>query len=129
MLTMLQRKEGLKSNGQYAKVSRPKSICIYYESSTLRYQNISLVLSCESHTKCKLKATNNCIKRTLCKVNNPCTRKYKHRCFIPGGNNTSPSLMFVSLKLDIKGLNPQSSITLSLGVANKILGQSKYRNG
>ena len=36
MLTMLQRKEGLKSNGQYAKVSRPKSNCIYYESSTLR---------------------------------------------------------------------------------------------
>ena len=29
MLTMLQRKEGLKSNGQYAKISRPKSICIY----------------------------------------------------------------------------------------------------
>ena len=26
MLTMLQRKQGLKSNGQYAKVSRPKSI-------------------------------------------------------------------------------------------------------
>ena len=37
--------------------------------------------------------------------------------------------MFLSLKLDIRGLNPQSSITLSLGVANKILGQSKYRNG
>src|SRR3954467_12220967 len=37
MLTMLQRNEGLKSNGQYAKVSRPKSNCIYYESSTLRY--------------------------------------------------------------------------------------------
>ena len=35
MLTMLERKEGLKSNGQYAKVSRPKSICIYYEQSTL----------------------------------------------------------------------------------------------
>ena len=29
ILTMLQTKEGLKSNGQYAKVSRPKSICIY----------------------------------------------------------------------------------------------------
>src|ERR1041385_4457761 len=131
MLTMLQRKEGLKCNGQYAKVSRPKSICIYYKSSTLRYliQNISLVLSCESHPKCKLKATDNCIKRTLLKVKNPCTRKYKHRCFIPGGNITSPSLMFLSLKLDIKGLNPQSSITLSLGVANKILGQSKYRKG
>ena len=37
MLIMLQRKEGLKSNGQYAKISTPKSICIYYESSTLRY--------------------------------------------------------------------------------------------
>ena len=91
-------------------------------------QNISLVLSCESHPKCKLKATYNCIKRTLRKVNNPCTRKYKHRCFIPGGSNTSPSLMFLSLKLDIRGLNPQSSITLPLGVANKILGQSKYGN-
>src|SRR4051794_25283200 len=128
MLTMLRRKEGLKSNGQYAKVSRPKSICIYYDKM-LTIQNISLVLSCESHPKCKLKATDNCIKRTFCKVNNPCTCRYKHHCFIPGGNNTSPSLMFLSLKLDIKGLNPQSSITLSLGVANKILGQSKNRNG
>ena len=27
----------LKSNGQYAKVGRRKSICIYYELSTLRY--------------------------------------------------------------------------------------------
>src|ERR1041384_5763857 len=92
-------------------------------------QNISLVLSCESHPKCKLKATDNCIKRTMRKVNNPCTRKYKHRCFIPGGNNTPPSLMFLSLKLDIRGLKPQSSITLSLGVASKQLGQSKYCNG
>src|SRR3954467_13063692 len=91
-------------------------------------QNISLVLGCESHPKCKLKATDNYIKITLRKVNNPCTHKYKHRCFIPGGNNTSPSLMFLSLKVDIRGLNPQSSITLSLGVANKILGQSKYHN-
>src|ERR1043165_9354159 len=44
-------------------------------------QNISLVLSCEPHPKCKPKATGNCIKRTLRKVNNPCTREYKHRCF------------------------------------------------
>src|SRR3954452_3387126 len=85
-------------------------------------QNISLVLSCESHPKCKLKATDNCINRTLRKVNNPCTCKYKHRCFIPGGKSTSPSLMFLSLKLDIRGLNLQSSITLRLVVANKILG-------
>src|SRR4051812_45347111 len=79
-------------------------------------QNISLVLSCESHPKCKLKATDNCIKRTLRKVNNPCAHKYKHRCFPPSGNNTSPSLMFLSLKLEIGVLNPQSSITLPLGV-------------
>src|SRR3954467_6724654 len=82
------------------------SLIIHLEIST---QNISLVLSCESHPKCKLKATDNCIKRTMRKVNNPCTRKYKHRCFIPGGNSTSPSLMFLSLKLDIKGMNTQSS--------------------
>src|SRR4051812_33353615 len=79
-------------------------------------QNISLVLSCESHPKCKSKATNNCIKRTLCKVNNPCTHRYKHRCFPLGGNNTSPSRMFLSLKLDIGGLNPQSRKMLPLGV-------------
>src|SRR3954471_22635848 len=87
-------------------------------------QNISLVLSCESHPKCKLKATDNCIKRTLRKVNNPCTRKYKHRCFIPGVNSTSPSLMFLSLKLDIRGLNPHSSTTLPLGVSTNHLAKA-----
>src|SRR3954467_10169096 len=92
-------------------------------------QNISLVLSCESHPKCKSKETDNCIKRTLRKVNNPCIRGYKNRCFIPGGNSTSPSLMFLSLKLDIKGLNPQSSITLPLGVATNHLAKVKYGNG
>src|SRR3954466_13747321 len=92
-------------------------------------QNISPVLSCESHPKCKSKATENCIKRTLLKVNNPCTRKYKHRCFTPGGNSTSPSLMFLSLKLDIRGQNPQSSITLLLGFAINHLAKVKYGNG
>ena len=92
-------------------------------------KNISLVLSCKSHPKCKLNATDNCIKRTLHKVNNPCTHKYKHHYFIHGGNITSPSLMFLSLKLDIRGLNPQSSITLSLGVTSKLLGQSNHCNG
>src|SRR4051812_33094113 len=129
MLTMLQRKEGIKRNGHYAKVSRLKSICIYYESSTfISIQNISLVLSCESHPKCKLKATDNFIKRTLRKVSNPCTREYKHRFFIPGGNNTSLSLMFLSLKLDIRGMNPQSRITLPLGVATNHLAKAKYGN-
>src|SRR4051812_31107517 len=88
-------------------------------------QNIPLVLSCESNPKSKLKATNNCIKRTLRKVNNPCTRKYKRHCFIPGGNNTSPSLMFLSVKLDIRGMNPQSSLTRPLEVATNHLAKVK----
>src|ERR1041384_7305180 len=79
------------------------SLIIHLEISI---QNISLVLSCKPHPKCKPKAKDNYIKRTLCKVNNPCTRKYKHRCFLPGGNNTSPSLMFLLLKLDIRGAKP-----------------------
>src|SRR3954469_19972948 len=91
-------------------------------------QNISSVLSCEYHTKCKYKATDNCIKRTLRKVNNPCTREYKNHCFIPGGNCTSPSLMFLSLKLDIRGLNPQSSITHPLRVTINHLAKVKYGN-
>src|SRR3954471_24690744 len=91
--------------------------------------NISLVLSCECQPKYKLKAIDTCIKRTLCKVNNPWTRGYKHRCFIPSGNNTSPSFMFLSLKLDIRGMNPQSSITLPLGVATNHLAKAKYGNG
>src|SRR4051812_4303373 len=92
-------------------------------------QNISLVLSCEPHPKCKPKATHNYIKRFLRKVNNPCTRRYKHRCFPPGGNNTSPSLMFLSFKLDIGGLNPQSSITLPLGVTINHLAKVINGNG
>src|SRR4051812_32625693 len=92
-------------------------------------QNTALVLSCESHPKCKLKVTDNCIKRILRKVNNPCTRGYKHHCFIPGGNITSPSLMFLSLKLDSRGLNPHSSITLPLGIATNNLAKVRYGNG
>src|SRR3954469_11193265 len=98
MLTMLYRKEEAQKHGQYAKTSRPKSICIYLLIIHLEIciQNISLVLSYKPHPKCKPKATDNSIKRTLRKVNNPCTRKYNHRCFSPGGNNTSPRLMFLS---------------------------------
>src|SRR4051812_46857972 len=90
-------------------------------------QNTSLVLSCKSHPKCKLKATDNCIKRTLCKVNNPCTRKYKHRCFPPGGNNTSPSLMFPSLKLDIGGDEPTIKHNAPSWSYNQSLDQSNKR--
>ena len=37
--------------------------------------------------------------------------------------------MFLSLKLDIMGLNPQSSIMLPLGVAINHLDKVKYGNG
>src|SRR3954464_15143790 len=87
-------------------------------------QNISLVLSCEPHPKCKTKAVDNCIKRTLRKVNNPCTRIYKHHCFLPGGNNTSPSLMFLSLKLDIGGHAPTVKHNAPSWSYNLLLGQS-----
>src|SRR3954470_5782964 len=108
MLTMLQ-KEGRGSKawavrqGKYTEIHLHLLLIIHLEISI---QTISLVLSCESHPKCKLKATDNYIKRTLRKVHNPCTPKYKHHCFIPGGNNTSPSIMFLSLKLDIRGAEP-----------------------
>ena len=37
--------------------------------------------------------------------------------------------MFLSLKLDIRGLNPQSGIALPLGVAINHLAKVKYGNG
>src|SRR3954471_9274539 len=131
MLIMQNRKEEAQKHGRYAKTSRPKSICIHplIIHLEISIQKISLVLNCESHPKCKLKATDNCIKRTLCKVNNPCARGYKHRCFPPSGNMTSPSIMFLSLKLDIRGLNPQSSITLPLGVTINHLAKVINSNG
>src|SRR3954469_6852628 len=89
--------------GQKTEIHLHLLLIIHLEISI---QNISLVLSCEPHPKCKPKAIDNCIKRTLRKVNNPCTRRYKHRCFLPCGNNTSPSLMFLSIKLDIRGHEP-----------------------
>ena len=124
-------KEEAPSYGQYAKTSRLKYICIYSLIIHLEIsiQNIQLVLSCEPHPKCKPKAIDNCIKRTLHKVNNPCTRRYKHRCFPPCGNNTSPSLMFLSLKLDIGGMNPQSCIMLPCGVTIYYLAKAIKRNG
>src|SRR3954471_23417563 len=61
------RKLDVRLYGMYAKTSRPKSITIYSVIIHLEIsiQNISLVLSCESHQKCKPKATDNCIKE-LC---------------------------------------------------------------
>src|SRR4051794_31912242 len=92
-------------------------------------QNISLVLSCEPHPKCKPKAIDNCVKRTLRKVNNPCNRGYKRRCFPPCGNITSRRLMFLSLNLVIRGMNPQSCITLPLGVTTYYLAKAINNNG
>src|SRR3954462_15514476 len=126
MLTMLQKKgEAQKKwavrQGKKTEIHLHLLRIIHLEIST---QNISLVLSCESHPKCKLKATDNCIKRTLCKVKNPCTRKYKHRCFIPGGNNTSPSLMFLT-QARHQGAEPTIKHNAPSWSCNKLLGQSK----
>ena len=61
------RKVEVQLYGQYAKTSRPKSPCIYSLIIHLEIsiQNISLVLSCEPHPKCKTKEIDNCI-NTLC---------------------------------------------------------------
>ena len=61
------RKEEAQNHGQYAKTSRPKSICIYSLTMHLEIsiENNSLLLSCEPHPKCKPKVTDNCIKE-LC---------------------------------------------------------------
>src|SRR3954466_6414400 len=108
MLTMLQKKGRCSKawavrQGKKTEIHLHLLLIIHLEISI---QNILLVLSCEPHPKCKPKATDNDIKRTLRKVNNPCTRKYKHRYFPPSGNNTSPRLMFRSLKLVIGGHEP-----------------------
>src|SRR3954470_6690159 len=101
------------------------SLIIHLEISI---QNISLVLSCEPPPNCRLKATNNCL-NTLCVMEAIfATRGHKHCCFLPGGNNTSLSLMFLSLKLDIGGGGnkptikhkaPSWSYNLLLGQNNK----------
>src|SRR3954468_4024966 len=62
-------------------------------------------------------------------VSNSCNRSYKHRCFLPGGNNTSPSLMFLSLKLDIGGHEPTIKHNTPSWSCNLLLGQSIKRNG
>ena len=61
------RKDEAQKHGKYAKTSRPKSICIYSLIIHLEISihNISLILSCEPHPKCKPKAIDNCIKE-LC---------------------------------------------------------------
>src|SRR3954464_11434510 len=60
----------------------------------------------------------------MCKVNNPCNRSYKYRCFLPGGNITSPSLMFLSLKLDIGGHEPTIKQNAPSWSYNLLLGKS-----
>src|ERR1041385_4556354 len=58
------------------------------------------------------------------KVNNPCNHGYKHCCLLPNGNNTSPSLMFLSLKLDIGGHEPTIMHNAPSWSYNLLLGQS-----
>src|SRR3954471_19532249 len=90
-------------------------------------KNITLVLSCDPHPKCKTKATENFSKRTLPKVNNPCNRGYKHRCFPSCGNNTSPRLMFLSLKLVVRGHEPTIMHNAPSWSCNLTLDQSNKK--
>src|ERR1041385_4361767 len=128
MLTMLQKKgRGSKAwaerQNKQTEIQLHLLLIIHLEISI---QNISLVLSCEPHPKCKPKATDNYIKKNFAKVNNPCNRGYKHLCFPPCGHNTSPRLMFLSLKRVIRGHVttiehnvPSWSHYLLLGQSNK----------
>src|SRR3954466_559524 len=58
------------------------------------------------------------------KVNNPCNRSYKHHYFLPGGNNTSPRVMFLSLKVVIGGHEPTIKHNTPSWSYNLLLGQS-----
>src|SRR3954470_15755779 len=61
-------------------------------------------------------------------LSNHCNRSYKHRCFLIGDNNTSPSLMFLSLKLDIGDHEPTIKHNTPSWSCNLLLGQSNKRN-
>src|ERR1041385_4300656 len=58
------------------------------------------------------------------KVNNPCNRGYKNRCFPPCGNITSPRLMFLSLKRVIGGHEPTIEHKVPSWSHYLLLGQS-----
>src|SRR3954471_21493764 len=60
-------------------------------------------------------------------VSNPCNHSYKHYCFLPSGNNTSPSLMFLSLKLDIEGHEPTIKHNAPSWSYYILLGQSNKK--
>src|SRR3954470_2989871 len=87
-------------------------------------QNISLVLSCEPTQSVNPKQQTTALKRTLRKVNNPCNRGYKHRCFPPCGNSTSPRLIFLSLKRVIGGHEPTIEQNVPSWGYYLLLGQS-----
>src|SRR3954462_12561711 len=61
-------------------------------------------------------------------VSNPCNHSYKNRGFLPGGNITSPSLMFLSLKLDIEGHEPTIMHNAPSWSYNLLLCQSNKHN-
>src|SRR4051812_44364809 len=56
-----------------------------------------------------------------------CNLSYKHLYFLPGGNNKSPSLMFLSLKLDIEGHEPTIKYNAPSWSYN-LLGESNKHN-
>src|ERR1041385_9019644 len=126
MLTMLQKKgRGSKAwavrQNKLTEIHLHLLLIIHLDISI---QNISLVLSCEPHPKCKPKQQTTALKSTMRKVNNPCNCGYKHRCFPPCGNCTSPRLMFMSLKRVIGGHEPIIEHNVPSWSHYLLLGQS-----
>src|SRR4051812_20949816 len=131
MLTMVQKKgRGSKAwaerQNKYTEIQLHLLLIIHLEISI---QNISLVLSCEPHPKCKPKAIDNCFKRNLRKVNNPCTRKYKHHCFHLVVTTHPLVSCFCRSSYTLGGIKPQSCITLPLGVTIYHLAKLIKNNG
>src|SRR3954466_12766860 len=128
MLTMLQKK-GRGSKARAVRQNKETEIhlhlllIIHIEISI---KNISLVLSCEPHPKCKPKATDNYIKKNFAESKQSFQPRLQAPFFPPCGNNTSPRLMFLSLKRVIRGHEPTIdhnapswSYYLLLGQSNK----------
>src|SRR3954465_1452060 len=85
-------------------------------------QNISLVLSCEPHPKCKPKATDNCIKNHFAAVISTVV-------FLLVATAHPLDSCFCHSSVSSGGMNPQSSITFPLGVTTYYLAKAINSNG
>src|ERR1041385_4521111 len=93
-------------------------------------QNISLVLSCEPHPKCKLKATDNCIKKHFAQSKQSLQPRLQAPLFSPLVATSHPlDSCFCHSSVSSGGMNPQSSITVPHGVTTYYLAKVIKSNG